>query len=63
MATKYKCNQCGAEDSDRSASSPTVLSCWKCKSGRDSRSLNEQTENRQGMFQVNEQGQFPWEKA
>lgn len=57
--TKYKCNQCGEEDSDRTTSSPTVLHCWSCKSGMRM-SIQEQFDKREGMFIVVD-GKFPWE--
>jgi len=60
--TKYKCNQCGAEDSDRSASPFLALICWKCRAGRDTKSPMQQLETREGMFQVDDEGRFPWER-
>lgn len=60
--TKYKCNQCGAEDSDRTSSPPLALICWKCRSGRDTKSYSQQLDTREGMFQVDENGQYAWEK-
>jgi len=59
--TKYKCNQCGADDSDRSSSPPLALICWKCRAGRDTKSQFHQVEIREGMFPINEVGVFPWE--
>ncbi len=58
--TKYKCNQCGAEDSDRTTSSPLALVCWNCRAGRDTKGYQHQIEIKEGMFQVVE-GKFPWE--
>lgn len=60
--TKYRCNQCGAEDSDRSSSPPLALICWKCGAGRDTKSPYHQVEVRDGMFPMDEAGLFPWEK-
>lgn len=60
--TKYKCNQCGAEDSDRTSSSPLVLICYKCRAGREHASYTQQIDNRSGMFQVDEAGKYAWEQ-
>lgn len=58
----YKCNQCGAEDSDRTTSAPLALICWKCRAGKDTKSYLHQLEIREGMFQVDTDGKFPWER-
>lgn len=60
--TKYKCNHCGAGDSDRTSSPPLALICWQCKSGKDTKNAFHQMELREGMFQVDEAGNFAWEK-
>lgn len=60
--TKYKCNQCGAEDSDRTTSPPLSLTCWQCRAGRDTKNFMQQMESREGMFVIDDEGKFPWEK-
>lgn len=48
---RYKCKQCGAEDSDNGlhGPSPGALDCWNCHSGRY-KSLDEMIRGRIGMF-------------
>jgi ribosomal protein L37AE/L43A len=59
--TKYKCNQCGAEDSDRTSSAPLALICWKCRAGKDNKSYTAQLDSREGMFQIDASGNYAWE--
>ena len=61
--TKFRCNQCGAEDSDRTSSPPSVLICWKCNAGKNTKSMSQQFELMEGMFQLDESGKFPWERT
>lgn len=60
--TKYKCNSCGAMDSDRTSQPPQALHCWKCGVGRGISNWMQMVESREGMFPVDENGVFPWEK-
>jgi hypothetical protein len=58
MKTIYRCVECGAEDSDRTSTPPSVLTCTnsKCRSGADPKLWKE----RFGMFPVDAKGFFPW---
>jgi len=58
MLTKYRCTDCGAQDSDRTNIPPTALICTnnKCRAGYDLKSMQAQ----HGMFPVNEAGYYPW---
>lgn len=62
MAVKYRCNQCGAEDNDRGPNPGAALFCWQCRAGRG-QSVSDQFKSLEGMFQVDENGKFPWERA
>ena len=52
---KYRCAQCGAEDTDKrfAHESPLpVINCWKCKAGFRILDLSEQMGTKMGMFPV-----------
>lgn len=54
--TKYKCSECGAEDSDHQTytSPPPALVCWNCKAGARA-SVIEQVQHQVGMLPENKQ--------
>lgn len=51
---KYKCTECGAQDSDREmyTPAPLALACWNCKAGIRM-SVPEQVAHSVGMLQDN----------
>lgn len=49
-------------DSDRTSQPPQALHCWKCGVGRGISNWMQMVESREGMFPVDENGVFPWEK-
>ena len=65
MVTRYRCTNdgCKAEDRDRTTNPPVVLICWNCSAGKDAQTFSQMMELREGMFQIDENGNFPWERA
>ena len=54
---KYKCSECGAEDTDKCFPGERplpCLNCWSCHAGMNIKNIQEQVMAHVGMFPVKE---------